>query len=56
MHFILNMLGIFIVILFVFLCSPNKKKNKMETNRYSHHIGAFYYVVYVRHEIGQYYH
>ncbi|HDX9640994.1 TPA: nucleoside transporter C-terminal domain-containing protein [Bacillus mobilis] len=28
MHFILNMLGIFIVILFVFLCSPNKKQIK----------------------------
>ncbi|MET1123515.1 Na+ dependent nucleoside transporter N-terminal domain-containing protein, partial [Priestia megaterium] len=28
MHFILNMLGIFVVILIVFLCSPNKKHIK----------------------------
>ncbi|MED1518367.1 Na+ dependent nucleoside transporter N-terminal domain-containing protein, partial [Bacillus paranthracis] len=28
MYFILNMLGIFVVILIVFLCSPNKKHIK----------------------------
>ncbi len=56
MHFLLNMLGVFVVILIVFLCSPNKKTYKMETDCNSHHIGAFYYVVYVRHKARQYYH